>query len=299
MPERSIHLPLPTDLRSTLGPLRTGPADPTIRLAPEAAARALHTPDGAAGLVVRIAGDTAVAEAHGPGAAWALDHAGALLGVHDDLSGFVADHHPAVARAHHRRPGLRIGRSGLVADVLVPTILAQKVTAREAMRAWNRIVRWWGRPAPGPVALRLPPTCEELAGRPYWDYHRAGVERRRAETIQLACRRVDRLQEALAMPRAPAARRLCSLPGLGPWTAALVMRTAMGDPDAVEVGDYHVKNQVAWVLAGEARADDGRMLELLAPFAGHRGRVVRLLTSSGIRAPRFGPGLALRDVAAL
>lgn len=298
MPARLLRPPLPVDLRATLGPLRTGAGDPTIRLSADAAARALHTPTGSATLVLRRSGDVFAAEAHGPGAAYVLDSAVELLGGGDDLRGF-APVDPVVARAHRRRPGLRITRSGLVSDVLVPTILAQRVTAGEAIRAWARIVRWWGRPAPGPLPLRLPPTCEQLAALPDWGYHRAGVERRRAETIRLACRRVDRLQEAVAMPRDQAARRLCALPGMGPWTAARIMRTAMGDADAVEVGDYHVKHQVAWALAGEPRADDARMLELLAPYAGHRGRVVRLLISIGVRAPRFGPGLPVRDIAGL
>jgi hypothetical protein len=87
-----------------------------------------------------------------------------------------------------------------------------------------------------------------------------------------------------------ARRRLLALPGLGPWTAGHLLRVAGGDPDAVEVGDYHVKHHVAWNLAGEPRADDERMLALLAPFTGHRGRVVRLLLSAGVRPPRYGPG---------
>jgi hypothetical protein len=57
------------------------------------------------------------------------------------------------------------------------------------------------------------------------------------------------------------------------------------------VGDFHMPSLVTWALAGEPRGTDDRMLELLEPFAGHRGRVVRLLKTSGIRAPRYGPRL--------
>ena len=58
----------------------------------------------------------------------------------------------------------------------------------------------------------------------------------------------------------------------------------MGDPDAVAVGDYHLKNVVGYALAGEARATDERMLELLTPYAGQRGRVIRALLRHGHRA---------------
>jgi 3-methyladenine DNA glycosylase/8-oxoguanine DNA glycosylase len=86
------------------------------------------------------------------------------------------------------------------------------------------------------------------------------------------------------------------VPGIGPWTIAEVGRVAYGDPDAVSVGDYHLPNLVAWALAGEPRADDARMLELLEPYRGQRGRVQRLLEASGIRIPRYGPRMTPRDI---
>jgi len=39
------------------------------------------------------------------------------------------------------------------------------------------------------------------------------------------------------------------------------------------------------------------MLELLEPYRGQRGRVVRLLEASGLSAPRYGPRMALRSIA--
>ena len=62
------------------------------------------------------------------------------------------------------------------------------------------------------------------------------------------------------------------------------MASAMGDPDAVAVGDYHLKNLVVHALAGEPRGTDERMLELLAPYAGQRGRVIRLLLARWAQA---------------
>ena len=70
-----------------------------------------------------------------------------------------------------------------------------------------------------------------------------------------------------------------------------------GDGDAVSVGDFHIPNTVAWALAGEARGTDARMLELLEPFRGHRGRVCMLLESAGIGAPKFGPRMPIRSFA--
>jgi 3-methyladenine DNA glycosylase/8-oxoguanine DNA glycosylase len=286
---------LPVDLHRSLRPLVASRADPTIALTPTRIDRAWDTPDGPATLTVhQLARDRFEATACGPGAAWAVAHAPDLLGAADDLTGFDAELHPAVARAHRRRPGLRIIRTRRAIDVLVATIIAQRVTSGEAARSWTRLVRSFGVPAPGGGDLRLPPDPERLAGTPTWAFVPFGIDQARATRIVQACRALPRVQRAIergADGDQTEARRLLLLqPGLGPWTTGHLLRVAGGDPDAVEVGDYHVKHHVAWNLAGEPRADDERMLELLHPFAGHRGRVVRLLLSAGVRPPRYGPG---------
>jgi 3-methyladenine DNA glycosylase/8-oxoguanine DNA glycosylase len=288
---RTIDVALPVDLRSSLAPLVASQRDPTIRLRPEGFIRTFRTPGGPATLDVRVVSDRRfVASATGPGSEHALEHVDGLLGARDDLSGFPSQHDPTVARAHRRRPGLRIIRTGNVEDILVATILAQRVTAREAGGAWTRIVTEWGSAGPGDTGLRLPPSFDQLSERPSYDFHRLGVERSRAERIVAVCRHLRDPSHPLRSDAGPdTAELLTKLPGIGPWTAAIVARTAAGDPDTVEVGDYHVKNHITYALTGEARGSDEQMLELLAPFAGHRGRVVRLLRSVVPRAPAFGP----------
>jgi 3-methyladenine DNA glycosylase/8-oxoguanine DNA glycosylase len=78
---------------------------------------------------------------------------------------------------------------------------------------------------------------------------------------------------------------------------AEVAGSAFGDPDAVPIGDYHLPHVVSYALTGEPRGDDDRMLELLEPYRGQRGRVLRLLVWSGHRAPRFGPRAPIPPVA--
>lgn len=287
----------PVDLPRTLAPLVTGRADPTIALGSDRGHRAWRTPDGPATLtIVQLTMDRFEARAVGPGAEWAVAHAPGLVGAHDDLTGFAPSSHPTVARAHRRRPGLRMIRTGRAEDVLVATILAQRVTAGEAARSWTRLVGAWGAPAPaapGVPPLWLAPPLEQLAGVATWAFARFGVERARATRIVTAARQHRHVQAAVdlavAGDRLAARQRLAAVRGIGPWTAGHLLRVAGGDADAVEVGDFHVKHHVAWQLAGEPRATDERMLELLAPFAGHRGRVVRLLGSTTARAPSYGP----------
>jgi 3-methyladenine DNA glycosylase/8-oxoguanine DNA glycosylase len=270
--------------------LRLGARDPTMRLSRDELLRSTRTPDGPATLAMKVLANGVVdAGAWGPGADHVLDGLPALLGEDDDRTGFDPEQHPTVARADHRLPGLRIGRTGDVEDALVPTILGQRVTGLEASRSWASLVRRHGEPAPGPQGLLLRPPAEFFTALPGHQYARYGVEESRATTIREACRRVGRLHEAAAMPSDEADARLRRVPGLGAWTSGLVRRIALGDADAVEVGDFHVPNHVCWQLAGEPRGSDERMLELLAPFTGHRGRVVVLLTRMTEGAPKRGP----------
>ncbi|MDX6285653.1 MAG: hypothetical protein QOG53_1138 [Frankiales bacterium] len=245
----------------------------------------------------RITGQrgAATAEAWGPGAEWVIATLPEQLGARDDVDGFTIDH-PLVRETHNAYPGLRISRSGLVLDVLVPAILEQKVTGTESCRSWRELLYRFGDPAPGPTPghMRVPPSAATWARIPSWEWHRAGVDSKRSSTIIRCARAAARLEEAVAMDRVEALRRLRAIPGVGAWTAAETAQRAFGDADAVSVGDFHIPALVGWALASRPVDDDG-MLELLAPYAPHRHRVVRLIELSGFRKPRFAPRFAPRD----
>lgn len=298
MIEASVLLRGPLDLVTTLAPLRHGAGDRTIALASTEAWLSWREPSGPATVRLRLAGDGALhVTAWGDGADAAGRRVPALIGEEDDPTALVAQH-DVVRGLQRRHAGLRLPRSRRVFDALVPAILEQKVTGTEAFRAYAALQRRYSEPAPGPMRrLRLPLSPDVLAELPYHAFHPLGVERRRAETIRRAAGRAAWL-DAAGGP-GEAARRLRSLPGIGPWTTAEVLRSAFGDPDAVSVGDFHTPHSVAWALAGEARGSDARMLELLEPYRGQRGRVQRLLEAGRITAPRHGPRLAPRSIAAI
>jgi 3-methyladenine DNA glycosylase/8-oxoguanine DNA glycosylase len=175
-------------------------------------------------------------------------------------------------------------------------VLEQKVVGAEARRAWRRLMLKYGDPAPGPAppGMRVCPAPRTWARIPSWEWHRAGVELVRARTIIGAARVAGRLEEITAMTTAEADRRLQALPGIGPWTSAEIRQRALGDPDAVSVGDYHLPSIVGWALI-RREVDDAGMLELLAPYAGHRYRAVWLLELGGKGPPRRGPRNPVRD----
>uniref|UniRef100_A0AAU2JR28 DNA-3-methyladenine glycosylase II n=1 Tax=Streptomyces sp. NBC_00049 TaxID=2903617 RepID=A0AAU2JR28_9ACTN len=289
----------PVDLGLTLGPLRRGPADPTFRTTPDGSVwKASLTPAGPATLRVSRTGDEIDADAWGPGADWMLEQLPALLGAGDDPAAFVPRHR-LVHASHRRRPGLRLTRTGLVLESLIPVVLEQKVTTDEAYRAWRRLVRQYGEPAPGPQDLYVMPTARAWALIPSWDWHKAGVDAKRSGTVVRAARLATRLEEAAAMELPKAAARLEAVPGIGPWTSAETLQRSNGHPDAVTTGDLHLPGIVGYALAGNRDADDAAMLELLAPYAGQRHRAARLILLAGRVPPRRTPKMPRTDIGLL
>lgn len=298
----------PVDLRQTLRMVAQGRFDPMVRLGTSGAWRSSRTPEGPATLWLRAAGRGRQlrAEAWGPGAAWAVAQAPELVGGTDVIDGFedLARQHPLVADLHHRHRWLRLPRTRRVFESMVVTICAQKVTGIEAKRSYRGIVRTWGERAPVPAGvpdapkLCLLPEPAVLARQPSWAFHPLGLERKRAETLLRMAAAAASLEQAADMDdRVIARRRLRAVPGIGVWTSAEVALVALGDADAVSVGDYHLPNVASWHLAGEPRGSDERMLELLEPYRPHRGRVLRLLEMAG-GAPRYGPRMPLSHLEA-
>lgn len=288
--ERIVDFGAPFDLARSLRPWAAGLYDPCGRVQQDRVVRATRTVDGPATIAVEAQGadDVVRVRAWGPGAASLIARAEVLLGCDDRPETFVP-HHPIVAKIWADHPGLRLTRAPSLFETLVMTVLEQRVTTREAMRSWTKLVRRFAEPAPGPWSLLLPPPAHELARMPYYAYHPLGVEARRAETIRNLALRVRRVEPLRDAPLAEARAKLASLPGIGPWTIELAAGNVLGDPDALPIGDYHLPNEVAWLLEREPRANDARMVALLEPFRGHRYRVVQLVHLSGNTAPRYGP----------
>jgi 3-methyladenine DNA glycosylase/8-oxoguanine DNA glycosylase len=286
-------------VHATLATLRRGGGDPAYRhdVATGVVWRASGTPSGPAS--VRIEPRPDLAEVHvqawGPGAAWLLDSVPEMLGARDEVEGFAV-HHEVVAQAWRRAAGWRVPRTRRVLEALAPACVEQKVTGQEAFAGWRRIVVRHGTVAPGPagqLGMRVPPTALQLLAVPSWEWLTAGIDGKRSAAVVRAARQAGRVEQTADLPGPEAERRLCSLDGIGVWTAAETRQRAHGDADAVSFGDYHVAKNVGWALTGSEVDDDG-LAELLEPYAGHRYRVQRLVELAGLARPRRGPRMAPR-----
>ena len=280
---------------AVIGVVRRGGGDPAFRRDPDGTVwRGIRTPQGPSTLRLALAAGSAgpviEATAWGPGAEWVLASVPAMLGDQDDATGFVA-HHPPVAEAARRLSGWRVPRTGLVLEALIPSIIEQKVSGQEAFGSYRMLIHRYGERAPGEGGARglwVAPSSLTWARIPSWEWLKAGVDPARSAAAVRAAGAAGRLEQCVDLTPDDVDRRLRAIPGIGAWTAAEVRHTALGDPDAVSFGDYHVAKDIGWALTGSEVDDDG-LAELLEPYAGHRYRVQRLLELAGASRPRRGP----------
>ena len=274
----TLQFERPLDLVRTMAHGRMGSGDPCLRVIGNTVWRATRTPHGlATERLDLIDRHTVNVDAWGPGAEWLLEHAPALCGTQDVPESFRPEQ-PLLRELAHIHPGLRMGRTDAVFETGLFVTLEQRVATRDAWQSWRLLVRALGEPAPGPLAgLFAPPSPEGIARTPTYVFHRFGIERRRSDVLRRLAVVAARLEETINLSIDAAYARFRAISGVGPWTAARVAMLALGDPDAVFVGDLHLPDLVSSRLAGERRGSDERMLELLEPYRGHRARVVRLL----------------------
>lgn len=285
------------DLGAQIGSLRRGRGDPSWAVTTDGSNwRTSRTPMGPGTQRIRVdrrAGSVEF-EAWGPGAAWLCEHGPALLGADDGIAGFEPPQ--ALQGTWQRHCGLRVPKSGRVLESLVPAILGQRITGKEAKAAWRLLVSKYGTEAPmSPPGTRLVvfPSPEVWRRIPSWEWHAAGVDSARSRVVMnVLGTDVEKLNR---VPAAEASKRLRMIPGVGLWTAAETAQRALGDADAVSYGDYHLSAQVVHALTGDRGGTDKDMEVLLRPYAGHRFRVQQLVELSVHRMPRHGPRITIQD----
>lgn len=296
MLQRTLEPAAPLDVVGTLTRVRRGAHDPTLRIGGNEIWWATRSVGAPVSLRLLLDANRIEATAWGPGESAVLDRLEDLIGLNDSHHDFRPDH-PVVARWWEAHSGIRVPRTRAVQETLVASVLEQRVTMFEARRAQEQVIARWGEDAPGPAPpeLRLPPEPKVLAGVAHYDLHVLGVEQERADTVRRVAANATFLDGLTDLPLPRATAHLLEFGGVGPWSAADVALVALGDPDAVPLGDAQLPATVTFALTGEAVDDDEAMLEALAPFAGHRGRVLLLMAAAGVQAPERGPRYAPRD----
>lgn len=229
----------------------------------------------------------------------ALEVGRAITAVDDDPSAFFAmvRRHPVLGPLA-RGVDPRLSRTPTVFESLTIAILEQLVTGFEARAAMRRLWRTAGELVPD-TRLRAAPTARAVRRVPMWRLHEIGIGARRAVTLHASAARGDAIERLASHPPETFMQKLQSLPGIGPWTANAVARSALAHADAVPVGDFWAPFTISAAL-GSTRAlsrDDmdganAAMLEVLEPFRPERARVALVLERASLedhRLPRIDP----------
>jgi AraC family transcriptional regulator of adaptative response / DNA-3-methyladenine glycosylase II len=178
---------------------------------------------------------------------------------------------PLLAPLVRARPGLRVPRAWDPFELAVRAVLGQQVTVRGATTLAGRLVRELGRPLPAQTTAgndsltHLFPSAAILAAS---DLSAIGIPAARHKTIRVLAERVaagDLVLDASAALDQTVAQ-LCSIPGIGEWTAHYIAMRALGEPDALPVGDLGLRRAVAKRDGGVSASHLARLAEQWRPW---------------------------------
>jgi 3-methyladenine DNA glycosylase/8-oxoguanine DNA glycosylase len=285
---RCLEVPSTYRLCQSLSHAGRGVRDPCLVVRGHEACWGLQGPSGPLAVSARQHDEHLSIDLFGVDADWLEPRLANMFGLTDQPTDFcpTPPHLRALAKKY---AGLHLLRAPLLLTRLVQVVLLQLITFHEATRAWRRLIEFAGHTAPTITQLRCPPNARQLAEIPVARYVSFGISQKQARTVVEVARAHHFVERLVNTSTAEFVRSLQQIPGVGPWTANYVAGTAGGHADAQLLGDFHLPNTIAWMLAGEARADDPRMLELLQPYSPHRFRIVRWSWAEGGHAPRRGP----------
>jgi len=218
-----------------------------------------------------------------------LDQVPALLGASDTTHASFEPGPRVLRDVRLRGRRVRLVRVPWLYESLVGIVLQQRVAYVDAARSHQWLVREFGERSDEDGTLRVFPSPQTLMRIPPEAFRQAGVDHERAERLRNVGRTAHHLPKLLNLNFEDARALLSKIRGLGPWTVENLMGSALGDADALPTGDYWLPHTVAYGLAGEPRADDARMIELMEPLRPHRYRALLWLTLAGVKPVRYGP----------
>jgi 3-methyladenine DNA glycosylase/8-oxoguanine DNA glycosylase len=149
----------------------------------------------------------------------------------------------------NRIPGLRIPGAWDWFEIAIRAILGQQITVKAARTIAGRIVNKIGTPLNGNSA-RLFPTPEQMINA---SMDGMGIPTRRIEAIrQLAKARLENeIGPDSGIGFEESIRRLCLLPGIGPWTANYIALRTFNERDVFLPGDIGLRRSASKLLGKE------------------------------------------------
>ncbi len=188
---------------------------------------------------------------------------------------------PLIGALIRARPGLRVVGGWDRFETAVRVIIGQQVSVAGATTITGRIAESYGVPLPGSALGldRLFPTPDCLIDI---DTEGAGMPGARVAAVAALARAVvdGRLDLSGAVGSDVTRAQLLELPGVGPWTADVVMMRAMRDPDAFPAGDLGIRRAVARLTGCATDPTEAEVREIADAWRPHRALAAQHLWAS-------------------
>jgi AraC family transcriptional regulator of adaptative response / DNA-3-methyladenine glycosylase II len=183
----------------------------------------------------------------------------------------------AMAARVKARPGLRIPGAWHPWEIALRAIVGQQVSVEAATTIVGRIVARAGRAIETPYAA-LTRVFPEPAAVAAADLSNIGMPGRRTETVvRFASGLADgTIRLEITGTYEDTVRSLCTIPGIGPWTAEYIALRALGEPDAFPAGDLGLRK----ALGNGAPALEGDVAEASEAWRPWRGYAAMYLWAS-------------------
>ena len=172
----------------------------------------------------------------------------------------------------HELRGLRPPRYPSLWEALAHSIVFQQISIHAAASIMRRVIEGAGEPVEHGGAVYYPfITPDDLLTSADSDLRAAGLSGNKVAHLRSAAQAVASGEitdeEIERLPSPQASERLCSIRGIGPWSAAVVLLRGFGRLDVFPMKDSGVARSLR-MLSGNPQLDAHALLEGLGPVRG-------------------------------
>jgi DNA-3-methyladenine glycosylase II len=207
-----------------------------------------------------------------------------------------AERDPALRATAIALRGLRPPRYPDLFETFANVIPFQQLSLDAGMSVVTKLVRHFGQELMlADSRYFIFPRSEDIADAPTASLRRCGLSRHKAYALQAAARAIasGTLNSAILqrLPSSNALQYLQQLPGIGPWSAALILLRGLGRVDVFPQADSGAEGSLAALMHLHSRSSLSRIVER---FGDHRGflyfyGLASRLLAAGLIQPAAAP----------